>query len=243
MMTETDLKYVAFDLETAALADNETYALGITCAAAVTSDGAQFTWHGAVESNGMYALRMTPEEIKALLRNLLALQKQGYQVVTWNGAAFDFRVMAAELAGDAPHVAAAQRLALEHVDPAFSMFAHKGFMCGLNAAAAGLHVAGKLAGMCGAEAVAAWQASREHQDLVLRYVIEDCAALGRVYAAAARAGGIRWITKAGRASYWPCSQIADLTVAEALNAPQPDTSWMTGEVRTRADLLGWTGCI
>lgn len=231
--------FVAFDLETATLADNENYALGITCAAAVASDGTHYTWHGAVDpTTDLYAPRMTTEEVRAMLRNLMDLQARGYQVVTWNGAAFDFRVMAAELAGDTTHVAAAQRLALEHVDPAFSMFAHKGFMCGLNAAAQGLGVTGKLAGMCGAEAVTAWQESRTQQDLVLRYVLEDCAALGRVYEAAARIGGIRWITKAGRASYWPCSQIATMTVAEALNVPQPDTSWMSTP-RTRADLVGW----
>ena len=238
-MTETDLKYVAFDLETATLADNETYALGITCAAAVTSDGTQYTWHGALDpATSMYAMRMTLFEIQTLLEDLIALQVQGFQVITWNGAAFDFRVMAEELAGHPAHVAAAQRLALSHVDPAFSMFAYRGFMCGLNAAAEGLGVTGKLAGMCGAEAVTAWQESRVQQDLVLRYVLEDCAALGRVYEAAARTEGIRWITKAGRASYWPCSQIATMTVAEALNVPQPDTSWMSTP-RTRADLVGW----
>lgn len=237
----TDLKYVAFDLETATLADNETYALGITCAAAVASAGTQYTWHGALDpATGMYAARMTAFQIQTMLQDLIALHAQGFQVVTWNGAAFDFRVMAAELAGDPAHVAAAQRLALAHVDPAFSMLTHRGFVCGLNAAATGLGVAGKLAGMCGAEAVSAWQESREQQDLVLRYVIEDCVALGRVVEAAERAQGIRWVTKAGRVSFWGCPEVATLTVAEALNVPQPDTSWMSNP-RTRADLVGWTG--
>ncbi len=238
-------KYVAFDLETAQLADStgHNYALGITCAAAVTSDGVTCAWHGPVDpATGMLTPQMSPGRVLELLEDLWDWVAGGYQLITWNGAAFDLRVIAAELwplITEYPGIITeVKRLALQHVDPAFTMFAHKGYMIGLNTAAEGLGVAGKLAGMQGDQAVTAWAESRVQQDLVLRYVTEDCAALGRVYTAACQQQGLSWIAKSGRRNTWNCPRIGELTVRDVLAVPEPDTSWMR-EARSRAELVGW----
>lgn len=234
--------YLAFDLETAQLADGANYDLGITCAAMVQVDdagniGEPRCWQGAETELGDYAPTMTSAEASAMLDELLYWQARGGQVVTWNGTSFDWRVLAATLAGEPAAVGRVKRLALSHIDPAFTMFCHKGFMIGLTTAAAGLGVAGKLDGMTGVEAVTAWQEGRERQELVLRYVGQDCVALALVYRAALKLQGFDWQAKSGRFNSWRCATLA-LTVAEALRVPEPDTSWMH-EPRTRAELVGW----
>ena len=68
------------------------------------------------------------------------------------------------------------------------------------------------------------------------YLAGDVNMLADIYLAALRDRGLSWVTKKGQTRRWSAPRL--LTVAEALQLPPPDTSWMTNPVR-RERLSGW----
>src|SRR5579862_2599929 len=97
----TPRRYLAFDIETAkelpgdfALWRNHR-PLGICCAATCASDGEPKLWHSKTNA-GKPAGRMTPTDAKQLVDYLRDSISQGYTILTWNGASFDFDVLAEE---------------------------------------------------------------------------------------------------------------------------------------------------
>jgi hypothetical protein len=170
------------------------------------------------------------------------MQNKGYRIVTVNGLGFDFDILAEECESDSA-AEACQRLALEHTDIGFAMFCQKGFMVGLSAMAKGLGVAGKTEGMSGALAPSMWAESREGQDKVLEYVQQDVQATADIYDALIVRQRMYWTTKRGTRSKYPWRPLFSnghiLSVREALELPEPDTSWMDN-AWSREKFCGWT---
>jgi hypothetical protein len=228
-------RYIAFDLETAKILPagvTELLAhrpLGIACAAAVTSGGAEpITWVGA---GPVPAPRLSRGEAQAIVRDLAARVAEGYTLLTWNGLAFDFDVLAEE-SGLKEDCA---RLALGHVDMMFHAVCALGHFVGLQKAAEGLGLEGKTAGMSGQEAPVRWAEGRHEE--VLGYNVQDSRLTLAVAETAERLGRLQWKTARGSIGRMPLPH-GWLTVDEARHLPLPDTSWMSSPP-SRARFTAW----
>ncbi len=237
------MNFVVFDLEiTKPLPEGDDWhkarPLGISCAATLDSEGDLKLWHGA-HGHGLrefdlpYPPSMNPKEAGKLLAYL---ESFGENVVTWNGLGFDFLV----LADESGELERCRRLATNHIDIAFAMFCHKGFMVGLDAAASGMRVKGKMKEVGGAAAPEMWARSREAQELVLRYVAQDVQATMDVYQAILSRKVLTWTTKRRTSAHWlPELPLPDtLHVSQALQASLPDQTWMSNPW-PREKFSGW----
>jgi hypothetical protein len=164
-----------------------------------------------------------------LVRYLSEARQAGQTAVTWNGAGFDFRVLA-QASG---LVDECIELAWAHLDLMFWFHCRNGYSVGLNKAAQAVG-SGKTEGMSGADAPRLWDAG-EYQ-MVLDYVAQDVRALAAVHEGAARGNALRWINSRGRVSRAPGPL---LTVREAYKLPATDTSWMTRAPWPRTKFVGW----
>jgi hypothetical protein len=219
------LKYLAFDIETTRImpegvADWKKYRpLGISCAAALPSDGEAALWFGKTNS-GDYASQMSVEETQELVKHLQTQVEAGYMILTWNGLGFDFDILAEE-SGMHP---ACKQLAIEHTDMMFHVFCLKGYPLGLDKAAKGMGLKGKPPGITGEMAPRMWAEGQYQQ--VLDYVQQDVRTLLELAHAIDLERQLRWVSNSGRPqrlslpSGW-------LTVRESQNLPLPDTSWMS----------------
>ena len=225
-------KYLAFDIETATVMPEHEKnwkscrPLGIACAATLLSDTDEvFVWQGAA------ADRLSRPEAAGLVEYLMAMARQGYTVVSWNGTGFDFDILAEE----SGMLAECRELAVKHVDMMFHILCRLGYGVSLNAAAQGMDLPGKPQGMNGAMAPVLW--AEGQREAVLKYVSQDVRTTATLAKECETCGALRWITKSGKArrmmlpSGW-------LTTEQAERLPKPNTSWMT-EPWSRADFTGW----
>lgn len=223
-------KFLAFDLETASWTDPVDYkALGISCAAVATDQGFVDLFH--------HGPRFTAVQAQALVSTLYDYNQRGYTILTWNGAAFDFRVLA-EVSG---LWAACAVLARQHVDLMFVVTAIKGHFLGLDKAATKLGVTGKLTtvtlkdgtileGMSGAMAPDLW--AKQEYNAVLTYLEQDVMTLQFVAAAAINKGYIPY----GRSNKVVLPR--RLTVTDMLQVVTQPPRWVTDPVR-KEELVAW----
>jgi len=228
----SEAPFATFDLETAkvlpARADpNAHLPLGITVAAARLPSGVIRYWHGGGPEKPSPAL--TGPESAQLVHELAQLARSGTDIVTWNGARFDFVVLAHE-SGMWKECA---RLAQNHMDIMFHFFCEKGYPVSLQAVGQPLGLE-KAGGMHGDEAPAAWRDGQHER--VKEYLAGDVSMLAGVYLALRRDKGLHWITRRGRKNRWPVRR--PLTVKEAASLPEPDTSWMDAPL-SRDEMCGW----
>ena len=226
------LKYVLFDLETELLSgplDLDRYVPQITIGATLTSDDELDLWYekdGAGQASGDV---LGQASAQALVRYLQDRARDGYAVVTWNGAGFDMRVLAR--ASDMPE--ACIDLAWEQVDMMFCLHCRRGFSVALANAAKAVDSA-KMAGMSGKDAPRLWDEGRYEQ--VKQYVAQDVRATAAVYEEAIRTRALWWVNARGRRLR------ADgplLSVREAYKLSLPDTSWMSRPSWPREKFVGW----
>lgn len=226
----TDEKAVAFDLEIARLVPegeslDDHHPLGISVVATFLSGCAlPSAWYGGMGGKEP-AHRMSAPECRRLVEYLSDLVARGWAIVTWNGLGFDFRVLAEE----SGLVEECKRLALGHIDLMYHFFCLKGFAIGLQAATEGLGVEGKLEGVSGAHAPRMWAEGR--YDEVQEYVGQDVRTTLAVYRALRSSKMFSWITKRGRKSDFGIPGGKLLRVHEAMELPEPDTSWMKPKCR------------
>ena len=233
---QTMRNYLAFDIETASMVEGDDWRscrpLGITCAAALSSDTPDrpIIWHG-MTSDGTPSDRMTRNEAHNLVDDLRSYEAHGYTLLTWNGAGFDFDILAEE----ADAYPACQVLARDHVDMMFQVLCERGFPIGIDNAAKAMEITGKPEGMSGALAPQLW-ADGKFQT-VLDYVVQDVRMALQVAEHAERAHALRWMTRRGQSRTF---NLPDgwLTVGDAYTLPEPDTSWMTNPLN-RNDIVQW----
>lgn len=235
----TARKFLAFDIETAKELPGDFSLwrnhrpLGISCAATLLSDAeAPRLWHSRT-SAGTPAGRMTAVDVQELVDYMLEMTAKGYTVLTWNGASFDFDVVAEESGVPAK----CKDCVWGHVDMMFHIVCAKGFPVGLERAAQGLGLPGKPPGMEGSQAPQLW-ARGEHQK-VLDYVSQDVRLALQIAVKCEEAKEFVWLTQKGSRGTMPLVG-GWKTVREAMQLPLPDTSWMKTPM-TRESFLEWMG--
>ena len=174
---------------------------------------------------------MSQAEAASLVRYLEAQVAEGHTIVTWNGLGFDFDILAEESGLPSE----CRRLAFTHVDMMFHAFCQLGHAVGMDAAARGIGVPGKLAGMTGALAPVMWAEGKRAE--VLEYVVQDARTTMDVATACEARGAMRWIARSGKRRSMGLPE-GWLTVEEAGKLPQPDTSWMD-DPWPRSKFTGW----
>jgi hypothetical protein len=229
-------KYLAFDIETASTVQGsdwrESRPLGITCAAALASDTPDkpILWHG-VTPEGAPAGRMSRDEVRGVIKELNAHLTQGYTLLTWNGAGFDFDVLAEE----AEAYPECRQLARDHVDMMFHVVCEKGFPIGIKHVAQAMDIEGKTPGVSGELAPQLW--ADGHVQTVLEYVAQDVRMTLQVAEQSEQDHALRWVTRKGQTRTFNIPR-GWFTVREALELPEPDTSWMTNPLK-RHVMLQW----
>lgn len=233
------MNVIAFDLEIAAIPEpgaliSPTDHLGISVAAGVTNEGKVVIWHGA--KDGHPSPRMAPAEVRQMMSDIAAYD----QVVTWNGAVFDFHVLGIE----AEDLDAARLLARgpKHVDLMMLFSAIRRHRLGLKAAAAACKSHKGGGGITsGADAPALW-ASGEFENAML-YVEQDSRATLDVYQHLADNGGFDWTSARGYPMKFrlplslmnpPTWTVENLLAAKWLAAE----NWITTPVE-KADFTSW----
>lgn len=234
------MKFAAFDLEIAKSFPDGVHwktvaPLGITCAALALSDQPEPRFFQA-------APQMSREECCGLVRALLSVVRDGYTLVTWNGTAFDFAVLAQE--SDMPRECA--ELALAHVDLMAIVVFKRGHRLSLQKALVGAGLAGKLQQvtlndgtrlyeMSGKRAPELW-ASGEY-NAVLSYLRQDVMPLLKLCDSIYATKQIRWTSSSRKPMALPVSKL--WSVRECFEFPLPDTAWMTTEPPARAEFIEW----
>lgn len=238
------MKLAAFDLEIAKEVEGPDWQaqrpLGISCAAVALSNGEldHYYW-----SQAAYEDRMTAIQAGRVVNYLQSVVSRSYTLITVNGLAFDFAILAEE----SGMVAECADLALNHhCDLMLMSVCRHGWPVGLDALAEGANVQGKLHqvtlndgtvldGMGGAMAPRMW-AQGEHE-AVLAYLKDDVRATLETAVTAVKRSHLSWKSKKGKTwqvNLLPGGQTPEgypiyrlPTVAEMLAWPRPDTSWMS----------------
>ena len=229
-------RFLAFDIETAQDVPEDSgdwriaRPFGITCAAALSSDGTLTVWHAQTPEGG-FAPRMSRSQVFEVVNALREAHQVGQTILTWNGLGFDFDVLAEESGMDA----VCRELALNHVDMMFHFFCLQGYPLALDTAAKGMGLPGKPAGMSGAMAPGLW--TRGEYGRVLEYLRQDVRTVLDLARAVEKGGKLNWISRAGRPTW--ASIGTWRTVSEALQLPEPDISWMSKPM-SRKRFLQWT---
>jgi RNase_H superfamily len=228
------MKYLAFDIEIAKeipedAPDWKQYRpLGITCAATFVAGEHPRLWYSM--KDGHYAPAMLQDDVADLVGYLRYMTMRGYTILTWNGLAFDFDVLAEE----SGLYSVCADLAMQHVDMMYHIFCLRGHYLGLDKVAKGLKLSGKTEGMTGAKAPQMW--AEGQQAKVLEYVAQDVRTTLEVAREAQRLGMVQWTSASGRRNIIDIDRW--LPVAEAQLLPYPDTSWMSNPV-SRDQFTAW----
>lgn len=232
------MKLATFDLEVAKEFDGDwskSAPLGITCAALGFSDiGDPIFFQGAPQ--------MSRGACRELVAELQRVSRAGYTLVTWNGTAFDFAVLAQE--ADMPRECA--ELALAHVDLMAIVTFKRGHFLSLQKALDGAGIAGKkkevvlndgtrLYEMSGKRAPELWR--QGEFDAVLSYLREDVMPLLELARIVNETKMIRWTSTKGFPQTLSVQRL--WSVRECFAFPLPDTAWMSTEPPQREKLIEW----
>lgn len=234
------MKLASFDIEIAKdLPDNfdrwEDYApLGITCAAVALSDSEEVKYWSGVP-------QMSKQQCIELVRDLQALVKDGYSLLSWNGAGFDFHVLAQESGLFEEN----GELAFNHIDMMLMVTFQKGWYLSLQKALTGAGLKGKLKSvtlsdgtkiqdMDGSKAPRLWRTGE--QDAVLEYLRADVIQPLKLAEDIQSSGSIRWTSNNGKPQVVKVQQLQ--TVLKCFEIPEPDVSWMS-DPPTRTQFVSW----
>lgn len=242
------MPFLAFDMEIAQPApDGDLLAgrPGISCAAFVREGDAQpvvlFDPADAPQWYDPATHAMNRAGATQVLDTLSAAVGRGDTIVTWNGAGFDFRLLADETGrhADCAHLARAS------VDMMFQVLCDRGHPLALGTALKGMAIppkvhsvtltGGRTVEIDGAAAPRLWQQGEYRA--VMAYCGGDVMGTLALAVECQRRQRLSWTSQRGRPSHMSLSS-RWLTVEECLSLPQPDTSWMTNPIR-REDVLQW----
>lgn len=222
------MKFLSFDIETAKITppDEDIQAhrpLGIACWAVAwqhEKSGDIVAQSGfGIGQDGSTLPRMTQSQCRLLVARLnRAVHYQHFTILAHNGVSFDFDILAEE---SGMHDICAE-LAMNSVDPCLMVHCMRGYPVGLEAICKGFGLQGKTEGMSGALAPQMWADGQF--DEVLEYVKQDVRATLEVALEIEKRKRLMWVSKSGRRKTLPIPKL--LTAQEALQLPEPDTSWM-----------------
>jgi hypothetical protein len=243
------MPYLAFDMEIAMpVADDRDLLArkpGIACAAFIREGDTRplviFNPRTSPELFVPATKALTEEGATRVLEELCAADDRGDTIVTWNGASFDFRLLADETGRHEDCV----RLARQSVDMMFQILCEKGHPLALDAALSGMGLpskihavtlpGGRVVEVDGRLAPELWQAGE--YEAVMTYCGGDVAGTLALALACRERKRLTWISRAGKTNHMPLSGRWK-TVEECLALPLPDTSWMKEPMR-REDVLAW----
>lgn len=231
-------RFLAFDIETAAVLSDAQFKnwkrnrpLGITCIAAQKSDETAAKIWDARLADGGTSGRMTTAQVIEVITYLRDMAGQGYTLLTWNGAGFDWDILAEESGS----VDICRELAMSHVDMMFHIVCERGHAVSLEKAAQGHGIRGKPPGMAGFLAPLKW--ADGHYQEVLDYVAQDVRIALELAIKSESQRSFRWVTSKGSTGTMPLPR-GWLNVASARQLPEPDTSWMSNPI-SRAHYTEW----
>ncbi len=231
-MNEQEVGYVVFDLETEVTPgplNLERHIPAITVAATLADGDEPRLWYEQGTEGQATGEVLSQQGARTLVGYLVDAAQAGQTIITWNGAGFDFRVLA-QASG---LVSECVELAWGHLDLMFWFHCANGYSVGLDRAAQAVG-SGKTRGMNGQEAARLWGAGEYER--VLDYAAQDVRALEAIYQGAQRSKVLRWINTRGRLSRAPGPLLA---VRDAYKLPLPDTSWMRRAPWPREKFVGW----
>ncbi len=225
------MRLASFDIEVAKVGINkdkpflEQGPLGISIAAvAFEPHDSGVKPHVATWESSPGIAAMSTYEAQIVVRELMDAVARGYTILTWNGAAFDFAVLAEESA----MYNECARLAMGHIDM-MQMVVHKlYYYLGLDKAMIGAGLPSKLhrvtlndgtilEDMSGAKAPELWAAGE--RDAVRAYITQDVIGPLALARQIDKSGVIRWTSNRGKPMRETVGMLA--TVAQLLRAPRP----------------------
>jgi hypothetical protein len=234
--TEMLPKYLAFDLEISKVMpegseDFRQYRpLGISCAATLSSGGELKLWYGK-DAEGKISNQTPVETLNELIEYLMAQNREGYKIVTWNGLGFDFDILFEETDGNPDCIF----LASTHYDMMFHLFCEKGYPLSLDKAARGMGLKGKTEGVDGAQVPIMWQSGQFEK--VLEYLSQDVRTTLDLAAICEVKHHLEWFSNTGKLQRLALPK-GWLNVEAALKLPEPDNSWMSNPW-LRSKFTGW----
>lgn len=226
-------KLAFFDLEIGnyPLADGiwEMWPFSISVGAVAYSNREDVTlWYDKNE-DGLPAPTWSYYSTTRFLYYLADLAAGGYKLFGWNSTGFDWQLLARLVPEHHDNIV---ELCKYSYDPCFQVLCQRGYPVGLNAAAKVLGLQEKE--LEGAKAPTLWTAGL-YKD-VLDYVTGDVLRLKGVVESIAKHRGLRWKTDKGVAF----EQFKKFhTVAECLQLPQADVSWMTEPIQREESIKWW----
>jgi hypothetical protein len=209
--------------------------LTISCLALAQANSR--TWFSYAEDYG----RMDRKMLEQVVRKFMALAERGHIFVTWNGAAFDFQVLAYQ----SGMIDECAKLALyHHVDMMALVTLIKGYRLGLDAALAKLGIQKRhtvtlkngetFNDMGGAFAPKMWREGETNA--VLQYLEGDVREPLVLAEHIIQNKNVTWTSNSGRPMF---CRTQFLTLAEAIKTlSREDVSWMSNPV-TAAQLVEW----
>ena len=188
----------------------------ITCVAITCESGKTTTWHSG------HAEHMTREIASTIVDFILESIAAGNKLYTFNGAAFDLRLLHALSGRDE-----LKQVALTHCDVLVDFVADARYYSSMNSFALATLGADGSKTNTGAWAATAWFDG--HAQEVLQYCAEDTLVLKRLVNHVKKYGKLQRLTKAGKSATWvlPSLNGSVRTVAEALASASAVPAWLS----------------
>lgn len=185
---------------------------------------------------------MTQSQCVALVLKLQQLATDGFTIVTHNGMAFDFHVLAEE----SDMYSECAQLAFNHCDTMFPVTRVRGHFVSLDKVTAGMGVTRKLGKVrlkSGAEvAIEGKLAPRLWQQgeyaAVLTYLNQDVACSAEIAQAIIEQGQIRWINKGNNPDSIALAGLP--TVMDALQMERTQAAWLKRHPYPYTRMITWT---
>lgn len=227
------MKLLSFDLETDRLAEpGSGVPLGISCAGIAYSDQKDHTFFMSPEGS----TAMTPEQVDALIDMLAEAVNDGYKIITWNGLAFDFPILASNAGKYGYH--AMQMAWFNHIDMMLLVTFQRGHWLSLDAALVGAELETKrhvvtlstgeiITDMSGARVPELW--AKNERQAVIDYLAGDIAQPLELANVIEQSGGIRWISRKGYSHFVSTPLLAVNEAYKVLPFPE-DVSWMESPI-------------